>query len=131
MSQHIDRAGIGLAIHAGFCCAVVALFALGIYGLMQPTRMENPGLAAYKPPPDTAPITPFAGSGDPVRVAMELDPEAAGAALTAPQQALKAKTLKAPVKTAKRQRLAHARERRDWMRAYAFQPLFGAYRRRY
>jgi hypothetical protein len=120
MNQHNDRASVGLTIHAGVCCAVVAFFAFGVYRLMQPTRMENPGLAAYKAPPATAPITPFAGSGDPVRVAMELDSEAARAALPAPQPALKARNMKAVAKTAKRQHSARARERRDWMRAYAF-----------
>jgi hypothetical protein len=43
-----------LAIHLSFYCVAAACFGLILYALMQPSRSDNPGLAAYKPPPGTA-----------------------------------------------------------------------------
>ena len=51
--RHIDGATVELAIYAVICCAVTVCLALGLYELMQPRRIANPGLAAYKPPPGT------------------------------------------------------------------------------
>jgi hypothetical protein len=51
--RHIDGATVALAIYAVICCAVTVCLALGLYELMQPRRIANPGLAAYKPPPGT------------------------------------------------------------------------------
>jgi hypothetical protein len=45
--------GDGLAMHLCLYCGAAACFASGSYYLMQPTRLVNPGLAAYKPPPRT------------------------------------------------------------------------------
>jgi hypothetical protein len=42
-----------LAIHLCLYCAVGGCFAFGLYGLLQPTRFVNPGIAAYHPPPAT------------------------------------------------------------------------------
>jgi hypothetical protein len=42
-----------LAIHLCIYCGVAGCFAFGLYELLQPTRNNNPGLAAYKPPPAT------------------------------------------------------------------------------
>jgi hypothetical protein len=42
-----------LALHLCLYCCVAGCFAFGLYELMQPTRSNNPGLAAYKPPPAT------------------------------------------------------------------------------
>src|SRR5438105_10434943 len=54
MSHQISHPNLGLAIYSALCCCIaVAAFAAWIYGLLQPTRAQNPGLAAYKPPPAT------------------------------------------------------------------------------
>jgi hypothetical protein len=52
--RHTDGANVGLAVYVGVCCGITVCLTLGFYWLMQPTRMVNPGLAAYKPPPGTA-----------------------------------------------------------------------------
>ena len=42
-----------LAIHLFLYCAVAGCFFFGLYELLQPTRFNNPGIAAYNPPPRT------------------------------------------------------------------------------
>jgi hypothetical protein len=42
-----------LAIHLLIYCTVGAGFFFGLYELLQPTRFNNPGIPAYKPPPRT------------------------------------------------------------------------------
>src|SRR5207248_846760 len=49
--RYNDGLPVALAIHLGTYCAVAACFAFGVYEFMQPTRIPNPGLAGYKPPP--------------------------------------------------------------------------------
>jgi hypothetical protein len=44
--------GINVGVYAG----IVACFATGLFWLMQPTVVQNQGLAAYKPPPRTVVI---------------------------------------------------------------------------
>jgi hypothetical protein len=51
--QQDDGLAAALGIHLCVYCAVAACFALGLYALLQPSRLLNPGLAAYKPPPGT------------------------------------------------------------------------------
>ena len=48
-----DGLADALAIHLCTYCAVAGCFAFALYELLQPTRNNNPGLAAYKPPPAT------------------------------------------------------------------------------
>jgi hypothetical protein len=48
-----DGIGVALAIHLSIYSFVFGLFAMGLYALLQPARFPNPGVAAYKPPPDT------------------------------------------------------------------------------
>jgi hypothetical protein len=45
-----------LALHLCIYCGVGACFGFGIYELLQPARVSNPGLAAYQPPPRTLPM---------------------------------------------------------------------------
>ena len=45
--RHTDGANVGLAVYVGVCCGITVCLTLGFYWLMQPTRMVNPGLAAY------------------------------------------------------------------------------------
>ena len=42
-----------LAIHLLLYCGIGACFGFGLYELLQPARVGNPGLAMYKPPPRT------------------------------------------------------------------------------
>ena len=44
----------GLALHLFLYLAVAGGLGFGAYHLFQPVRIQNPGLAAYKPPPATA-----------------------------------------------------------------------------
>jgi hypothetical protein len=51
--QQDNGVGAGLGIHLCLYCAVAACFAVGFYALLQPLRVPNPGLAAFKPLPGT------------------------------------------------------------------------------
>src|SRR5262249_16241094 len=46
-----DSVTAALGIHLAVYCAVGACFTFGLYGLLQPARSPNSGLAEYKPPP--------------------------------------------------------------------------------
>jgi hypothetical protein len=60
MDDHSRLRGDGvagdLALLLSLYLAVASGFAFGLYGLLQPTRFTNPGVAAYKPPPATSVI---------------------------------------------------------------------------
>jgi hypothetical protein len=55
MTLHLqyERDGLpgALALHLCIYLAVGGCFAFGLYELLQPTRVSNPGLAAYQSPP--------------------------------------------------------------------------------
>jgi hypothetical protein len=51
--QQDNGVNAGLSIHLCLYCAVAACFAVGLYALLQPLRVPNPGLAAFKPLPGT------------------------------------------------------------------------------
>ena len=53
LQRESDGVAAALAIHLCVYCAVGGLFALGLYYLMQPTRLPNPGIAALKSSPTT------------------------------------------------------------------------------
>src|SRR5215469_8800559 len=48
-----DGVAVALAEHLCMYCAGAGLIAFALYYAMQPTRVANPGLAAYRPPPRT------------------------------------------------------------------------------
>jgi hypothetical protein len=48
-----DGVTAALGIYLVVYCGVAACLAFGLYALLQPARVLNPGLAAYKPPPAT------------------------------------------------------------------------------
>jgi len=108
-------------------------FAGGFYQLMQPRRIENVGLAAYKPLPGT--VVNYEAvvrrHDQPTAVAAAAAPEPA-AVSAAPPPAPEAKAKKASSEAKeerpKRQRTARSREYRDGMANYAFQPMFGGFR---
>jgi hypothetical protein len=128
-----DGVATGLAIHLCLYCAAAACFAFGLYYLMQPTRLVNPGLAAYKPPPRTViahapPLTLEREAITPV-ARVEPEPETVGASV--PQQP-ETKKAKAQVKTQSASRARPVRRPQPAEPAnYAYQPFFGGYRPMY
>jgi hypothetical protein len=52
-----ERLAGALALHLSIYCGVGGCFGFGLYELLQPARVSNPGLAAYKPPPRVLPTT--------------------------------------------------------------------------
>jgi hypothetical protein len=144
----MTRTNLGLGIYCGFCVVVAASFAIGMYSLLfQPTKVENPGVAAYKAPPAT--IVNFAPGSRPPEppseafIAVEPRPapagkdvgETVGSAVlqssgdmsTAPVPATNSKpTVKRA--GAKRQRSVRRHDPRQRTNEFAFQPFFGGYR---
>jgi hypothetical protein len=103
---------------------------------MQPKRVENLGLAAYKPPPAT--VIDFVGAAPAVPAGEPLsEPEVVPAAIEpvaetpdppAAKLQIAGEIRKAKPQSSKRQRAAHRKQRRDPMMGYAFQPSSGRYR---
>ena len=104
---------VALAIHLGVYCAVAACFALALYYLMQPTRLPNPGMAAYKPSPSTtgyAALLRAEREAAKRGVKVELEPETTGAAAPqAPDVKPDAKKAKAQGRTSGQSRTRPAR----------------------
>jgi hypothetical protein len=108
------------AITLGLYVGVGGCFAAGLYWLLQPRVIANPGLAAYKPPPKT--MVTYAGSPGawtpppPTVVAATTDGDVVEITAAAPK-----------TEAAKRQAVASPRarrprpQRRDPMRDYAYQ----------
>jgi hypothetical protein len=134
-----DGVAIGLAEHFCMYCAGAGFIAFVLYHSMQPTRLVNPGLAAYKPPPRTVitytvprtlereAITPAA------MVAPE--PETVGASVTvgasAPQLPEENKA-KSQMKAQSPSRARPVRRPQpENPTNYAYQPSFGEYRPMY
>jgi hypothetical protein len=112
---------------------VAAFFAFGLYELMQPKRLDNPGLAAYKPASGAAinftSSTRRLDRPGAILAAVEPDVETIGA--PALQSAVEAKKPNPGVKSEnpKRQHSARRKGRRDPMMDHALQPFLGGYRR--
>jgi hypothetical protein len=130
--RETDHAAVATAIPLGIYCLVAACFAFGLYELMQPKRLDNPGLAVYKPA--SRPAINFTSPTqrldppDAISAAIEPDVETIGAsALQSPAEAKKPNR-GAKTKASKRQRAAHRKERRDPMMDYALQPFLGGHR---
>jgi len=129
-----ESAAAALALHLSIYCAVAMAFAGGFYELMQPRRIENVGLAAYKPLPGT--VVNYEAvvrrHDQPIAVAAAAEPEPAPAKVTPPPapEAKEAKKASSEAKEErpKRPRTARSREYRDRMANYAFQPIFGGFR---
>jgi hypothetical protein len=112
---------------------VAAFFAFGLYELMQPKRLDNPGLAASKPALGAAInfTSPARRLNQPDAMAAVVEPEVetiGASALKSPAEAKKPNPRVKP-DSAKRQRSARRKGRRDPMMDYAFQPFLGGYRR--
>ena len=113
LERESDGMAVALAIHLGVYCAVAACFALALYYLMQPTRLPNPGMAAYKPSPSTtgyAALLRAEREAAKRGVKVELEPETTGAAAPqAPDVKPDAKKAKAQGRTSGQSRTPPAR----------------------
>jgi hypothetical protein len=125
-----------LAIYAGVGCC----FAAVLWWLMQPKLIENAGLAAYKPPPNT--VLTRAGAPGPAILPPQPDVSAMAtvpppqieqsAAVAPPKQETKPET-KAEAKKETKRRVVSTnprprrvvREERDPRAAFAYQPSYG------
>jgi hypothetical protein len=133
-----DGVGVGLAEHFCMYCAGAACIAFALYHLMQPTRLVNPGLAAYKPPPRTiityaVPLKFEREAITPAALAPELETVGASAAVAASAPQLPEVTKAKP--QVKAQRPPRARPVRpqqpEHPTSYAYQPSFEGYRPMY
>ena len=140
-SSDRDPDGVTIALAEHFCmyCAAAGLIAFALYHLMQPTRVVNPGLAAYKPPPRTvityaAPLKFEREAITPAALAApELETVGASAAVAASAPQLPEVTKAKP--QVKAQRPPRARPVRpqqpEHPTSYAYQPSFEGYRPMY
>jgi hypothetical protein len=131
-----DGVAVALAEHLCMYCAGAGLIAFALYYAMQPTRVANPGLAAYKPPPRTVmtytvPLTFEREATTPAAAASE--PETVGAAGPQLPEAKKAKPqVKEQVKAQRPPRARPVRQQQPEHPAnFAYQPSFGEYRPMY
>lgn len=110
------------AITLGLYVGVGTCFAAGLYWLLQPRVIANPGLAAYKPPPKT--VLTYAGSPG-----AWTPPPPAVVAATADADVVEITAAVPKTAASKRQAVASPRarrpspQRRDPMRDYAYQPF--------
>ena len=137
-SSERDPDGVAVALAKLFCvyCAGAGCIAFALYYSMQPTRVANPGLAGYKPPPRTVmtytmPLTLEREAITPAAVVAP-EPETVGAsapiAASAPQLP-DVKNAKPQVKEqVKAQRPPRARpvrpQQQDPPANFAYQPSF-------
>jgi hypothetical protein len=142
LQRESDGVAAALAIHLCVYCAVGGLFALGLYCLMQPTRLPNPGIAALNASPITLSYVEWlrsereAAKRAAVRrdIKVEPEPETTGAA---PRQAPEAKPeVKKPKATQAQQtrparQLGPAGTTHYAQQPYAQQPSFGGYQPMY
>jgi hypothetical protein len=88
-----DGVTAALGIHLVVYCAVGACFAFGLYALLQPSRVANPGVAEYKPPPGAVVRygKPFLmkGVAEPVAPVAPIEPEPETTGRSTPQPELK------------------------------------------
>jgi hypothetical protein len=133
-----DGVGVALAEHLCMYCAGAGLIAFALYYSMQPTRVANPGFAAYKPPPGTVltyavPVTLEREAITHAAVAPEL--ETVGVSATATASAPQLPEVKKAKPQVKAQRPPRARPVRpqqpEHPANYAYQSSFGDYRPMY
>jgi uncharacterized iron-regulated membrane protein len=128
----------GFAIAISFHLSIYVGIALFFYWLMQPTVNQNPGLAAYKPPPKTvvvyadSPWVPPAPSELPPSIAVAGPPSSIAAAEPTPEVVESAvvtpkkETEKRAARKTPRRERPMIRERQNPMWDYAFSPSFGS-----
>jgi hypothetical protein len=113
------RLGVALGINVGVYAGTVACFAAGLYWLMQPTVVQNRGLAAYKPPPgavvtyaDTARLPPTDPTRAPPALPEPLD--TVGLAAPPPAPAVAESTAAAPKKETRKRETRTMAQRDRW-----------------
>jgi hypothetical protein len=134
LQRESDGVAAALAIHLCVYCAVGGLFALGLYYLMQPTRLPNPGIAALNASPITLSYVEWlrsereAAKRAAVRrdIKVEPEPETTGAAPRQAPEVKKPKTTQAQHRTRPARQLGPAETTH-----YAQQPSFGGYQPMY
>ena len=144
MTRQIDRPNVGLSIYGAVCGVAATAFAAWMYALLAPTKAENPGLAAYKPPP--AAIVEYGPATLPPAPLREVltvvDPNpplpsretaaepAAPPVLQHPSDVNNAPAVATRTKTAvpKRQVTVRRNEPRQRTNEFAFQSFFGGFR---
>jgi len=131
-----DGVAVGLAEHLCMYCAGAGLIAFALYHAMPPTRVANPGLAAYKPPPRTVItyIVPFTVEREAITPAPVAAPEPETVGASAPQLREEKKArpqAKEQVKAHSPPRARPVRQQPDQPANFAYQPSFGEYRPMY
>jgi hypothetical protein len=125
-------ADVGAWIYLGIYCVLVGCFGLGLYGLMQPARYQNPGMAAFKPTAvqiADGPQFGVGGTSEANRAAAIAFATKAGSETTgeATPEQVKKSDRTASRTGSKHTRNVPARERRSPMMAYAAQPYPGSF----
>jgi hypothetical protein len=67
-SRKAEKTGVGVATYAAACILIFGSLAFGFYKLMEPVRLQNAGVLAYKPPPATVLSYPPAALSDVTQV---------------------------------------------------------------
>jgi hypothetical protein len=149
MARQMNRPTVGLSLYAALCGGGVLAFTVWVAGLLQPTAAQNPGLAAYKPPPGTVieyvAATPQPQAPHDALILVEpgggplgQDSATQTVGISVLQHPIDVKNVPAaatddgePAKTAraKRQRSVRQKEPRSKNNQFAFQSLFGIFRR--
>jgi len=134
-----DGVTAGLAGHFCMYCAGAGFIAFALYYSMQPTRVANPGVAAYKPPLRTvmtsaAPLK-FEREAITPAAMVAPEPETVGASATVGAPALQLPEENKAKSQVKGQSPSRARPVRrpqpENPANYAYQPSFGDYRPMY
>jgi outer membrane biosynthesis protein TonB len=136
-SEQKRGAGAAVVIHLAVYGTVAACFGYALHALFSPTQLANPGVSAYKPPPNTVitylPARPR-DAVPPVMPVAEPEPEPPPAAAmakateeAAPKPA-RAEKRKRTVRAEKPRRTRAAKTRRSPRYDYAYQPFWGGYR---
>ena len=122
----IDALGLGLSVYAALCCAVIGALAFGFYELMQPTRLSNPGIAAYQFPSNAA--VGLASIRQPARFGLirpSTEPAQETTAAAPQAQADEKEAAKAKRVTPTLPRATKHKQWRGPMRDYAYRPFYG------
>jgi hypothetical protein len=134
-----DGVTVALAEHVCMYCAGAGIIAFALYYSMQPTRVANPGLAAYKPPPRAVityavPLTLEREAITPAAMVAP-EPETVGASATGGASALQLPEENKAKPQMKAQSPSRARPVRppqpENPTNYAYKPSFGEYRPMY
>jgi type IV secretory pathway VirB10-like protein len=138
---HVPNTGVAaaLAIHLAVYAGVGCCFAIALWWLLQPKVLENAGLAAYKPPPNT--VLTHAGAPGPAILPPQPDasamatvpaPQAAEVVAPPKQETPKQEAKQETRKETKRREAARnprprrvAPEQRDPRADFAYQPSYG------